>query len=137
MPASDVETILLVDDEEEVRAILARVLRTEGYHVLEATNGQRAIDVASQHAGSIELVVTDMRMPAMDGRRLLDKFRGWYPSIRFLLISGYSDPARALAGLEGTPTAFLAKPFTGTELLEAVHDLLDRHVNEDSARPAE
>src|SRR5581483_3229894 len=121
----DAETVLLVDDEDAVRAVLARVLRAAGYRVLEAMNGHRAIDVAGQYAAHIDVIVTDLRMPGMDGRRLLEKFRGWYPGVRFLLISGQASPASAMAGLDDTRTAFLAKPFTGAELVAAVRDLLE------------
>jgi two-component system cell cycle sensor histidine kinase/response regulator CckA len=124
MSADNAATILIVDDEEPVRAVLARALRTSGFQVLEAMTGARAMDIAHQHGAPIDLVVTDMRMPGMDGRTLIDKLRLAYPTVRFLLMSGYTDRNRALAGLDDARVAYLAKPFTGAELADAVRELL-------------
>ena len=120
------ETILLVDDDDTVRKIMRRALEEEGYELLEATNGADALDVAAEYAGPIHLIVTDVRMPQLGGFGLLHRFRNWYPSIRCLLVSGYPESMKPLEALEGTPTAFLAKPFAGPELVAAVQQLLDR-----------
>jgi len=119
------ETILVVDDSREVRALMAVSLEQEGYRVLDARNGEHALDVAAIYAKPINLIVTDARMPIMGGVELLDKFRRWYPGLRCLVVSGYSDVANSLEALTGTPTAFLAKPFTPEQLASAVRELLD------------
>jgi CheY-like chemotaxis protein len=125
-PISDAETVLVVDDDPEIRELIISVLKRESYHVLEAANGQEALDVASAFAAPIHLIVSDVNMPQMGGWKLLEQLRAWYPSIRFLMVSGYPQREESLAELEGTPTAFLAKPFAAHELSEAVRDLLDR-----------
>jgi CheY-like chemotaxis protein len=117
------DTILLVDDDDRVRSVLGRALRHAGYSVLEANNGLDAFDVVAAHAQPVDLIVTDIMMPGINGLQLLQRFRGWYPAIRVLVISGYTEFAKSVASLEGTPTAFLGKPFTGYDLVRAVEDL--------------
>ena len=120
------ETILLVDDDDTVRRLMRRALEEEGYDILEATNGADALDIAAEYAAPIHLIVTDVRMPQLGGFGLLTRFRNWYPSIRCLLVSGYPESLKPLEALEGTPTAFLAKPFALSDLATAVRQLLDQ-----------
>lgn len=122
----DAETILVVDDEAPVREVMVLALRSEGYNVLHAANGQEALSVAERHAAPIDAIVSDIMMPLMGGGLLLENLRRWYPGIRFLLVSGFPEGHRLLGGLTGTPTSFLAKPFAPDELLRAVRELLDR-----------
>lgn len=123
--ASD-ETILLVEDDDAVRDITNRVLSSQGYTVLQARDGEDALSVAEAHAAPIDLVVSDVVMPHMDGRVLFDRLRGWYPGIRFLFVSGYTRGAVEADQLRGPVTDFLAKPFTVAELSSRVRRLLDR-----------
>lgn len=120
------ETILVVDDEEPVRKVISRGLRSRGYHVIEAQNGEDALVVAGAYDAPIHLVVSDVVMPQMDGRALFERLRTWYPNIRFLFVSGYTRGVITGDELEGSMTAFLAKPFGLEQLCEQVRVLLDQ-----------
>ncbi|MEO6878535.1 MAG: response regulator, partial [Gemmatimonadaceae bacterium] len=87
----DAETVLVVDDDPGVLEFLVEVLRRESYHVLRAANGKDALDVAAAYAAPIHLIVSDVNMPQMSGWKLLEQLRAWYPSIRFLMVSGYAQ----------------------------------------------
>lgn len=125
-PGAPDETILVVDDEAPIREVMVLTLRGEGYHVLQATNGQEALAVAEHHAAPIDVIVSDIVMPQMGGATLLEHLRRWYPGIRFLLVSGFPDGQKLLRSVAGTPTSFLGKPFAPDDLLRAVRELLDR-----------
>lgn len=120
------ETILLVEDEAAVRAVLGRSLRQWGYQVLEAVDGEDALDVVAAYRAPIHLVVSDVIMPRLNGAELFERLRAWYPNLRFLLISGYTRGAVAAEHLGGPSTTFLAKPFALPQLASAVRALLDR-----------
>jgi len=122
------ETILFVDDEPEVRDVVARALRCHGFHVLAARDGEDALSVADAYDAPIHLVISDVIMPNMNGRELFDRLRTWYPSLRFLFVSGYASGAIGTVELRGPATEFLAKPFSIESLLGAVRALLDREV---------
>ena len=118
-------TVLLVEDEESVRRFAARALRRQGYAVLEAGNGQEALEVKAAHNGTIDLVVSDIVMPEMDGPTLLKELRKTNAGLRFIFMSGYADDA--LSSLDsGEEFAFLSKPFQLTELVTAVKELMSR-----------
>lgn len=119
------ETILLVEDEPAVRAVAARVLKRSGYTVLEASDGEGAIDVASRHAGEIHLVLTDVVMPRMSGRELVDRLREQGIAPLVLFMSGYTEDAIIRHGEFPAGTTFLEKPFTVRTLLERVRASLD------------
>jgi CheY-like chemotaxis protein len=123
----DAETILVVDDDPGVLEFIVEVLRREGYHVLQAAHGNDALDVAAAFAAPIHLIVSDVNMPQMSGWKLLERLRAWYPTIRFLMVSGYAQPQSSIADLAGTATSFLPKPFTPDDLLIAARELLDRN----------
>lgn len=122
----DADTVLVVEDDDVVRDLVRRVLTDQGFHVIHAANGERALDEAVAHAGPVRLVISDINMPEMGGWNLLERVRNWYPGLRFLLISGEAPPAEALAELRDTPTAFLGKPFTPAQLKAAVKELFDQ-----------
>ena len=116
-------TVLLVEDEESVRRFAARALRRQGYTVLEAGNGYEALEVKGSHAGTIDLVVSDIVMPEMDGPTLLKELRKTSPELKIIFMSGYADDA--LSSLDsGEEFAFLSKPFQLTDLVTAVKDLI-------------
>lgn len=124
MPLKTGETVLVAEDEGEVRRFLATLLRGAGYDVLEAANGALALTAARGFAGPIRLLVTDVVMPVMTGTELARQFLADRPQARVLFISGYSDPAaiaeiQTLAGAE-----YLGKPFSPRELLSRVRTLL-------------
>jgi two-component system, cell cycle sensor histidine kinase and response regulator CckA len=120
------ETVLLVEDEDGLRLLSKRILTNAGYHVLEAANGDAAEGVFAEHAGSIDLVVTDVVMPDCGGPELLSRLRHRAPALKVLFMSGYTEQSAAIAaGLDrGTP--FVQKPFTAAEFARQVRDVLDR-----------
>jgi two-component system cell cycle sensor histidine kinase/response regulator CckA len=118
------ETILLVEDEATLRAIVARALVSQGYNVLQAENGARALDVADAYKAPIHLVVSDVDMPDMDGPELFRNLRRWYPRLRFLFISGRLQESEADFSIDGR-TAFLPKPFSMETLFSFVRYVLD------------
>ena len=117
------ETVLLVDDEDGVRKLLAAILRSNGYDVLEANNGRAALTAYEKNAHKIDLVVTDIVMPQMSGFELAQQLGERSPALKILYISGYRDNALGEAG--SPPRAFLHKPFTPDTLLSKVRDVLD------------
>ncbi len=115
------ETILLVEDEPAVRQLFAQALARAGYLVYEARNGEEAVRVFDQHGDSIDLLLTDMRMPYMGGAELAQHLRARRESLKLLCISGYPG---TFAG--DAPGDFLAKPFSRDDLLNKVREVLDR-----------
>jgi two-component system, cell cycle sensor histidine kinase and response regulator CckA len=122
---SGTETILLVEDESSVRTLARDELRKLGYRVLEAKNGVDACLLATQQAGSFQLLLTDVVMPGMGGRELAQHLSVIKPDLRVLFISGYMDDVGIAAGQEEGVSSFLQKPFTPQMLARAVRDLLD------------
>lgn len=123
------ETILLVEDEEIVRGMLAEVLRAHGYTVMEAGQGKKALELSSRSADPIHLLVTDMLMPEMNGSQLANCLLAHRPALPVLYISGYSDDeARRLGGIE-CAAEFLQKPFRPDALLAKVRQILDAQKN--------
>ncbi|GBE42488.1 MAG TPA: PAS domain-containing sensor histidine kinase [Rhizobiales bacterium] len=119
-------TILLVEDEEAVRSFAARALEGRGYKVLQAGTGTEALEVMDAHDGSVDLVVSDVVMPEMDGPTLLTKLREKLPDIKIIFISGYAEEAFK-NNLEGDENfAFLPKPFSLKQLAAAVKEVLER-----------
>jgi CheY-like chemotaxis protein len=113
------ETILLVEDEEGVRRVVEHMLRRRGYHVLSSTSSSDAMTVAEQHPGSIHLLITDMIMPDITGRKIADCLVARRPEMRVLYVSGYGDPVGPEA-----ENAFLQKPFSIEELALKVREVL-------------
>jgi two-component system cell cycle sensor histidine kinase/response regulator CckA len=125
-PPRGTETILLVEDEAAVRALTARMLRRQGYTVLEATNGIEALDLIRRGIGApIDLLLTDTIMPRMGGYELAENTRQHIPGICVLFMSGYTDNALIQNELFDSKVAFLQKPFTLAILARSVRALLD------------
>jgi two-component system cell cycle sensor histidine kinase/response regulator CckA len=114
------ETILVVEDEDEVRAFLRRALQRNGYTVLEARNAGEALLLCEQHEDVIHLMVTDVVMPRMTGPQLAARLRPMRPDMRIVYISGYSEDR-----IEGPHDAFVAKPMSVDALLQSVRSVLD------------
>ena len=123
--ASGTETILLVEDEEGVRSLMARTLREQGFQVLMAASGTDALDLATRHPRPPDLLVTDVVMPGMTGRELADALRRLYPTLKVLFVSGYTDDALLKRGVMEAREALLAKPFLPRELAARVRQILD------------
>lgn len=120
------ETILLVEDEDAVRMFAARALANKGYHVLEAPSGEEALEIVKSHEGAIDLLISDVVMPNMDGPTLVTKARAERPDMRIIFISGYAeDVFRKSLGADNQDCAFLPKPFSLKQLAEQVKESLD------------
>jgi len=119
------ETILLVEDQDEVRRLARRVLEARGYVVLVAASGAEALQVAGAHAGPIQLLVTDVIMPAMSGREVGLLIAPTRPEMRVLYLSGYADESIVHHGVLEPGIAFLQKPFTVEALARKVREVLD------------
>jgi len=120
------ETILLVEDESALRKVQVRVLTDAGYRVLEANDGAQALVVAAEEVGEIDLVVTDIEMPTLGGRGMVDELHELSPGLRVLFMSGYTDHEILRRGINTATTDFLRKPFTGEALLDAVRAVLNK-----------
>ena len=120
------ETVLLVEDEEMVRALARRILQTHGYNLLEAQDGFQALRLCQEYTGMIHLLVTDVVMPGMSGRAVADHLLSVRPSMKVLYLSGYTDNSIVHHGVMDTGTAFLPKPFTPADLARKVREVLDR-----------
>jgi CheY-like chemotaxis protein len=119
------ETVLLVEDELEVRGLARDILQQQGYTVLESADGDEALRVAREHVGPIHLLVTDVVMPLMGGRELADRLRAGRRETKVLYVSGYTNDAILHQGVSETGTAFLPKPFTASALAHKVRQVLD------------
>jgi PAS domain S-box-containing protein len=119
------ETILLVEDEEIVRTMTKSILEECGYTVLAASNGRRALDVSASHEGSIDLLLTDIVMPQMGGRRLVEHMKAARPRTRVLYMSGYTDDAIIRHGVIEETAAFMEKPYSPETLARKVRETLD------------
>ena len=119
------ETILLVEDEEAVRGLTSRILEKQGYRVIAAQHGREAMDIATREEGHIDLVLTDIVMPGMNGRGLVERLAGIRPRIKSLYMSGYTDDDIVRRGFIEPSKSFLQKPFTSEALLQTVRKVLD------------
>jgi two-component system cell cycle sensor histidine kinase/response regulator CckA len=117
-------TILLVEDEDGLRSLNARGLRSRGYSVIEAANGVEAIEALAEKEGGVDLVVSDVVMPEMDGPTMLKEMRAKNPGIRIIFVSGYAEDAFEKSLPENQQFAFLPKPFTLAQLVAAVKETM-------------
>jgi two-component system, cell cycle sensor histidine kinase and response regulator CckA len=117
-------TILLVEDEEGLRSLNARGLRSRGYTVIEASNGIEALEALEEKDGAIDLVVSDVVMPEMDGPTLLRAMRGRNPNLKIIFVSGYAEDAFAKSLEENEKFDFLAKPFALSALVAKVKETM-------------
>jgi CheY-like chemotaxis protein len=119
------ETILLVEDEEEVRRLTALVLKRQGYKVLEASHPGEAAILSEQHREAIHLMFTDVVLPVMSGRKLAENLLSIRPEMKVLYMSGYTDNAIAHHGILEEGLNYIQKPFTVDSLVRKVRDVLD------------
>lgn len=119
------ETILLVEDENVVRRLAARILGDCGYLVLEASDGRSAVQAAREYEGPIRLLVTDLVLPGMSGPEVAQQLTGVRPGLQVIYMSGCTDDALVRHGVLETEVAFIQKPFSPTELARKVREVLD------------
>ena len=124
--AGGCETILLVEDEPMVRELARDILELHGYHVLDCGGPHEAIAVTASHAGSIQLLLTDVIMPGMNGRDLSRRLAALRPGLRTLFMSGYTDGLLCDQGASGPDSAFIQKPFAADALAARVRAMLDQ-----------
>jgi two-component system, cell cycle sensor histidine kinase and response regulator CckA len=118
------ETILLVEDEESVRQLVRETLSARGYNVVEAVSGEAGLEIAGRHKGTIDLVITDVVMPGMDGREMIKRLSQKRPEAKVLYLSGYTEDSIASEELPESGIAFLQKPFTLQNLLRKIREIL-------------
>ena len=121
-PAS--ATVLVVEDDDQLRTIACGVLRQHGYAVIEARHGQEAIEKSEAHAGRIDLLLSDVVMPQLGGRALAERLVVARPGLKVLYMSGYTDDAIVRHGVHESSTALLQKPFTPQSLLAKVREVI-------------
>jgi CheY-like chemotaxis protein len=118
------ETVLLVEDEDQVRHLTRMLLARQGYRVLEASSGSAALALAREYRERVDLLLTDVVMPQMSGPDLAREVRSAHPEIKVLFMSGYTDNAIALQGSLPASTPFVQKPFTSATLQRKVREAL-------------
>jgi DNA-binding NtrC family response regulator len=116
-------TVLVVEDEDAVRRLIADLLKTSGYEVLEAAHAEDAMSIASSRSEAIHLLLTDMVMPGMSGRKLADSLRELHPESKVLLMSGYSEVLTAENAMS-PEIRYLQKPFTPEQLTRVVSETI-------------
>lgn len=120
-----VPIILLAEDEEPVRKLVKTFLEGYGYEVLVADDAQSAIRIMNEKSDSIDMLITDLRMPGMDGKELARKLCKMKPGLKVLYMSGYAEvEMRQLTGCGNTEVQFLSKPFTNSELQRKIQLVL-------------
>src|SRR5689334_16813292 len=119
------ETILVVDDEVQVRNLARDILAGAGYRVLEAEDGENALRIAEEHQGAIHVLLTDVMMPGINGKQLGDRLLALRPDIKTIFMSGRAAEVISDAGVLIPVDAFVAKPFTVERLLNKVRERLE------------
>jgi len=124
-PPHGVETILLVEDEQIVRRLVAEILESNGYRVLQAVDGPSALELLRRHTGPVDLLVSDVVMPGMSGPEVANAVAAMRPGTQVLFISGYTDSAIGHHGVLEPGIGYLQKPFGANDLTRAVRAILD------------
>ena len=126
--ATGAETILLAEDEESVRRLIKHLLVGRGYQVLDAVDGRDALRLFAEHTGQIDLLLTDMVMPGMNGRELADRILASKPGMKVIYMSGYTDDVLTNTGALGSGSVFLRKPLRPDVLANCIREVLDNRV---------
>jgi CheY-like chemotaxis protein len=131
-----VETVLVVDDEARLRQLVDTILRRKGYSVLTAASPAEALQLSAQHGGKIDLLLTDVVMPGMNGRLLAARLVERRPGLRVLYMSGYTGTVAVHHGMLDEGIALLQKPITPDALARAVREALEAPSSSDDRAPA-
>jgi two-component system cell cycle sensor histidine kinase/response regulator CckA len=123
-PGGGAETVLLVEDDDRVRALVSTMLKKNGYTVLVASRGDQALDLAARHQGAIQLLLTDVVMPGISGRLLSERLAISQPDTRVLYMSGHSDDTILRDGVRSAGTRFIQKPFSVDDLALKIRETL-------------
>ncbi|MGO9568526.1 MAG: response regulator, partial [Desulfomonilaceae bacterium] len=126
MPAFGSETILLVDDDDRIRDVAQQMIEMGGYKVLVASSGEEALEMYASHGEDIALVILDLIMPGMGGKRCLQELLRINPNAKILVASGYSSNGLAIDKEEEGARGFLNKPYDAKDILAAIRKVLDR-----------
>ena len=124
-PDPSSETVLIVEDDEVVRRLTCQILEMRGYRVMEAIDGNQALQIAENHPEPIHLAVTDVVLPQMSGKELADRLFTSHPETKLLFISGYGGDAVLHRGISGEAVGFLQKPFSPDQLTRRVREVLE------------
>jgi DNA-binding response OmpR family regulator len=116
--------ILIAEDEDGIRTLIARALRQDGHDVMTATDGAQALDVLAREQGAFELLLTDIRMPVMDGIALAYAAARQHPAVTILVMTGYADQRERAHGLEALIHDVIPKPFSLGAMRRAVNEAL-------------
>jgi len=119
-------TVLVVEDQEEVRGFVVNALASRGYRVLQAADGKQALTLAEQYAGAIDVLLTDVVLPGMNGRGLADRFRIGRPGTKVLYTSGYTQDLIAHRGVLSDDISYIPKPYTVDQIAAKVREILGR-----------
>ncbi len=122
------ETILFVEDDDLVRKLNLKILKQLGYSVIHAENGKSAVETAKSHDGEIDLLITDVIMPEMNGDELASKISEIQPGIKVLFTSGYTEDVISPHGILEEGAQFIGKPYKPQELAEKIRELLDAEI---------
>jgi two-component system, cell cycle sensor histidine kinase and response regulator CckA len=124
--ARGTETVLLVDDEEDIRELGKKILEGSGYTVLTAANGKDAVNLFKTHMGSLSLVILDVIMPDMGGKQCLEELLRIDPEVNVLIASGFVATEQTRKTIETKAKGFVRKPFNMEQMLKAVREVLDK-----------
>lgn len=123
--ARSIKTVLLVEDDEILRDLVKIVLEGKGFCVLEAKDGEEALDVYSHHKAEIDVVLSDMGLPYLGGREILHKMKEIDPNAKVILSSGYSDPKIESEMLKEGATDYVPKPYDVGEITKKIREILE------------
>jgi PAS domain S-box-containing protein len=123
-PENGTATILLAEDDASVRELVRMMLSKKGYHVLCASDGEQATEMAAKHGGAIDLLLTDVVLPGLNGREVAERMRAARPELRVLYMSGYTDDAILRRGVLAQRSSLIQKPFSAAELTSRVGELV-------------